>query len=300
MQVSDVAIKFYLPEVAPPFTNIYRLTPKAGLRNRNPQHYHPDTYEIFAVFHGHQTWSVAGELHALHPGEVILIPPGVVHGSIYSNLQASEVIGLHLAPEQLPVQTQGSLVNVGVSRFRDPFVLDVVRRIFEEQKLRHTLTAETVAALGTVLVSSLIKLSGSMEQAAPGRIVHRAQRLLTRPQGPRPTVSQVAEELGVSTVWLTKRFVEETGMAPGDWARLQRLDLAKRMLETGHHPVAVIAFELGYSSAQVFATAFRKETGLTPSDYRDAHRSPTPEAEPICQPMRIVYLDADEVIGDDQ
>jgi AraC-like DNA-binding protein/quercetin dioxygenase-like cupin family protein len=298
MQVTDVAVKFFLPEASAPFVNLYLLTPKAGILNRNPLHYHPDTIEVCAVYRGHLNWTVEGEIHTLHPGDVIVIPPNVVHGAVHSNLQASEMIGLHVAPEQLPAGVQTGAESLGVLRTRNTLVLDLVRRVFDEQRKRTPRTPDVVAALGTLLMSTLLDISTDEEIVESSRIIRKAQRALMDKFGPRPTVSDVAAKLGISTVWLNQLFIRETGASPGDWARARRLAESKRLLEANQLSTTEIAFELGYSSGQAFATTFRKECGMTPSEYRSLHGNPAdaPHQESVCQSMRIIYEDKDEVI----
>lgn len=298
MQVTDVAVKFFLPEVSAPFVNLYLLTPKAGILNRNPLHYHPDTIEVFAVYRGHLDWTVEDEIHTLHPGDVIVIPPKVVHGAVHANLQASEVIGLHIAPELLPARIQTGAESLRVLRTRSTLVLDLVRRVFDEQKKRSPITPDVVGALGTLLVSALLDISTDEEIVESSRIIRKAQRALMDKFGPRPTVSDVAAKLGISTVWLNQLFIRETGASPGDWARARRLAESKRLLEANQLSTTEIALELGYSSGQVFATTFRKECGMTPSEYRALHCNPAdaPHQEPVCHSMRIFYEDNDEVI----
>jgi len=301
MQVTDVAVKFFRPEAAPPFVNLYRLTPKAGILNRNPLHYHPDTIEVFAIYKGHLDWTVADEQYHLSPGEAIVIPPNVVHGAVDANLQASEVIGLHIAPEELSQRVQDAAENLGVIRTRDLAIMNLVRRVFDEHRQRGPLLPDMAAALSVLLFSSLIEMSSDAEAANNSRLIRRAQRALMNKYGMRPTVNEVAERLGVSAVWLSRLFIRETGASPGDWARSRRLLEAKRLLEEGRLSTSDIAFELGYSSGQVLATVFRKECGMTPSEYRSLHtesNSPQP-SEPFCHSMRIVYHDNDEVIPDD-
>jgi AraC-like DNA-binding protein/mannose-6-phosphate isomerase-like protein (cupin superfamily) len=298
MQVTDVAVKFFRPEVSAPFVNLYLLTPKAGILNRNPPHFHPDTIEVFAVFRGHLDWTIEDEIHTLHPGDVIVIPPKVVHGAVDANLQPSEVVGLHIAPEELPVRVQANVESLGILRTRNALVLDTVRRVYEEQKRRTPLTPDVVAALGTLLISTLLDISVDEEIVENSRIIRKAQRALMDKFGPRPTVSDVAARLGISTVWLNRLFIRETGASPGDWARARRLAESKRLLEANQLTTTEIALELGYSSGQVFATTFRKECGMTPSEYRSLHGDQVEgqQQEPVCQSMRIVYEDMDEVI----
>lgn len=302
MQVTDVAIKFFRPEAAPPFVNLYRLTPKAGILNRNPLHYHPDTIEVFAVFKGHLDWTIADESYRLSPGEVVVIPPMVNHGAVDANLQASEVIGLHIAPEELPVRLREAADGLGIFQTRDAAILNLVERVFKEHRRKNPLLHEIAASLAVLLFSALVDLSSDVEAINDSRLIRRAQAALMEKYGTRPTVNEVADRLGVSAVWLTRLFIRETGASPGDWARARRLVETKRLLEEGALSTSEIAVELGYSSGQVLATAFRKECGMTPSDYRALHQNAgqDPPAEPKCHSMRIYYEDGDErILGDE-
>ena len=58
------------------------------------------------------------------------------------------------------------------------------------------------------------------------------------------------------------------GMGISDYIRSKRIELAKKMLQTDEKPVNVIAAEAGFSDANYFTRAFKKETGLTPGEYR--------------------------------
>ena len=51
-------------------------------------------------------------------------------------------------------------------------------------------------------------------------------------------------------------------------ARRQRLDLAKRLLQTSDRLLVDIAYATGFSSQANFNRAFRKAVGTTPSAYR--------------------------------
>lgn len=298
MQVTDVAVKFYLPEVSAPFVNLYLLTPKEGILNRNPPHYHPDTIEVFAVYRGHLNWFIGDEVITLHPGDVVVVPPNVVHGAVHANLQACEVIGLHIAPELLPPPVMESATALGVIQTRNTNVLNLVRQTFDEQRKRSELTPPVVYALGTLLISALADISGDEEVVENSRIIRRAQRALMDKFGLRPTVNDVANKLGISTVWLTQLFIRETGASPGDWARARRLAESKRLLEANVLTNTEIALELGYSSGQVFSTMFRKDCGMTPTEYRTRFGgdTDTQDQTPLCLSMRIVYEDHDEVI----
>jgi len=103
--------------------------------------------------------------------------------------------------------------------------------------------------------------------------VAKAQRLMLEEEV--ESVEEVAERLSVSSVWLTKRFRKEVGQPPAAWLRYRKLAEAKRMLRVGDRPVGDIAVGLGFASSQYFSTAFRHETGFSPSQYRAMHATGT-------------------------
>jgi AraC family transcriptional regulator len=47
-----------------------------------------------------------------------------------------------------------------------------------------------------------------------------------------------------------------------------RLNLARRLLRETKQSIVEIALEVGYVTSSHFAQLFRRETGLSPSDYR--------------------------------
>ena len=53
----------------------------------------------------------------------------------------------------------------------------------------------------------------------------------------------------------------------------RKMDLAKEMLVNTDIPVLNIALDLAYNEANYFSKAFKKKTGLTPSEYREKYRN---------------------------
>lgn len=66
------------------------------------------------------------------------------------------------------------------------------------------------------------------------------------------------------------RFLELTGLAPGAYVRLRRLDSAERLLRTGM-PLEAVALHVGYASASALAYALRRERGVGARAIRRAH-----------------------------
>lgn len=127
---------------------------------------------------------------------------------------------------------------------------------------------------GPVLVPpSGIAVRASTEcVAANDPLVARALALvarnLSRPWG----VGQLAAELGVSPASLGRRFKADRGRAPGAEIARQRLVRAKALLRDTTLGLAEIAECCGICNAPYLSNLVRRETGLSPREYRFAFR----------------------------
>lgn len=74
--------------------------------------------------------------------------------------------------------------------------------------------------------------------------------------------------IGVSTNYLSRLVKQSTGRSPGAWIDIARLGKAKQLLSSSHDTIIDIAAAIGLEDQSYFARFFRKQTGMTPSDYR--------------------------------
>ncbi|GAB2931350.1 helix-turn-helix domain-containing protein [Micromonospora polyrhachis] len=81
-------------------------------------------------------------------------------------------------------------------------------------------------------------------------------------------VADLARHAAVSPATLHRRFRAQLGTTPLAWLTRERLNLACRLIERGEVRVEVIARDSGIGTAANLRTLLRRETGLTPSQYR--------------------------------
>ncbi|UWQ79502.1 AraC family transcriptional regulator [Leisingera sp. S132] len=75
---------------------------------------------------------------------------------------------------------------------------------------------------------------------------------------------------GRSVPTFNREFRRIFGVSPAKWRKQRRLDQARKMLESTNDAVTSIGLEAGYESASNFISAFKKEFGLTPGQFRAA------------------------------
>jgi len=96
------------------------------------------------------------------------------------------------------------------------------------------------------------------------RSVELMHRNLVRPL----PLERLAAALNAQPRTLARRFIAAYGETPMAHYRRLRLDKARDLLQRGNHSVAQVAAACGFPSPANFATAFRREFGAAPRDYR--------------------------------
>lgn len=82
------------------------------------------------------------------------------------------------------------------------------------------------------------------------------------------TVQQMAEAAGYHASHFTALFRQHLGISPGQFILSKKTERAAELLTATSMPVSAIAEALGFASQFYFSNFFKKQTGMTPSQYR--------------------------------
>jgi AraC family transcriptional regulator len=89
----------------------------------------------------------------------------------------------------------------------------------------------------------------------------------------RPSLTGLAESVGVHPVMLARAFRRAFGCSVGEYVRSLRIERATRQLADTDLPLAEIALAAGFSDQSHFSNLFRRHNGLSPFRFRRALRS---------------------------
>jgi AraC-like DNA-binding protein len=90
----------------------------------------------------------------------------------------------------------------------------------------------------------------------------------------KPNIALACAELNLARRTLQRRL-QEGGTSFQKVVISTRIQAAKQLLAGSHAPITQIASDVGFATLQAFSSAFRRETGLSPSGYRSTtHKVP--------------------------
>jgi len=101
----------------------------------------------------------------------------------------------------------------------------------------------------------------------------------------------VADAVGLSPVYLSKRFPKVVGKGFTEYVQTMRVAHAKDLLACSKESITQVALACGFGSLSQFSRVFRKFTKCSPSGYRHKHRR-TAQAGPPPQTARSARVES--------
>ena len=82
-------------------------------------------------------------------------------------------------------------------------------------------------------------------------------------------VSDYADELCITPNYLNRLVRTQTGHSAMEWIEISRMNMAKSLLKQGERQIAEIAAAVGIDDQSYFTRFFKKNQGITPTQYRE-------------------------------
>ncbi len=255
----------------------------------HPHRHH--TLEICYFHAGRATWTANGRSWRLGPGDFFLARPGELHHGLPDPRDPNHNFALGFDPRHLRLPAaldldgaieQLAAVDDRLRVVRGGFGAETIfRRLLAEcdstvgaDPLHRTLTLAIVQALLVELLATICRCA----LASQGITRHEAHPALadlevwldSRLAEP-PTVGEMARRFSLAPSHFTVLCRRAFGLAPLELLTKRRIAHAgRRLREEPQTAVTTIAMDLGFPSSQYFSAVFRRQTGMTPSAWRES------------------------------
>ncbi len=249
--------------------------------------YHPE-YEVHLITRSHGRQFVGDYIGEFGPGNLVLAGSNLPHNWI-SDLKPGQMI----AGRDMVIQFAPNLLRSRADVFPEladlePFLIDALRgfEFFGEAARRG---ADLMGRIGAAhgfqrlalffeLVNLLACTSEKKVLASPDYaptldketlgVVHDVISYIVNNLSGTVRMSEAAAIAGMTQSAFSRFFKKNTGANFVDYSRKLRIGRACKLLSDTRRPVTDICFEVGYANISNFNRHFRKERGVTPSQYK--------------------------------
>ena len=246
-------------------------------------HHCHSCYEIYYVHSGGCRFLVEDHFYDLRAGDLVLIPPLVLHYTSYNfgtcirtvilfrgeDITEDTLHCLHASGKMLP--------DAGLFRV-PPAAVDQLDNCIKQMTTEDRIADGYSALLRKAYLQSLLLLccrvcdfptDGPEEIKTEDQQILRAARFINENYMNPITTEDVARAVSFSPNYLSRRFRLEAGIGLHEYIVFVRLHHAAHELVTTSDSITVIALRCGFSNSNYFKDSFKKKYGVTPRSYRN-------------------------------
>lgn len=237
-----------------------------------------DCFTVIVVTKGSGITDIDFRTVSLSEGQLGIIAPGQVHSNIC--VKECEVWMLRISPDMMDndyrhLIDEFSMTGETVVLAEDTMMIlcdamellsRLIKLMSDARPMKNVVFNMLNVILGIITPTMFTGQSKPLLRTT--EIAVRFKRMLPkfvkRQKGP----SFYANKLCISEVYLNEAVKKSTGMTPSAWITATIILEAKRLLRCTVSTVKEVAHELGYEDHAYFSRLFKKNTGMTPLEFR--------------------------------
>ena len=233
-------------------------------------HYH-DHYEIYYLVKGEIRYFIGNMTFDLKAGDMVLIPPGVIHKTASAADNSMERI--------LLIFTDNFLLKDPGDKIFDCFGRYYIENAGALEKLLIAIESEHYSKdkysfdiIRCYIETLLIRLSRIVSDTVAEKPVQsefqKIANYITENYASEITLEKLSQMYSISKSHLSRQFKLTTGFGLNEYITLVRIKNAERLILNTSYPITDIATMCGFNDSSYFSVVFKKIKGISPLKLR--------------------------------
>lgn len=231
-------------------------------------------YQLLYIAAGKGHFFFQDKEKIIEAGHMILYRPKEMQKYVYYGTEQTEVYWVHFTGSDVKnilkeyhLFENGQIIPTG----NFPEYHEIFRKMIQELQLAKPHYEEYLS----ILLHELFLLISryTPKENSQSRILQKemesATHFFNEHFAEEISIENYSEAKHMSTCWFIRNFKRYNGVTPMQYILNLRITNAKTLLKTTTYPVSEIAVIVGYENPLYFSRLFKKQTGLSPSEFRN-------------------------------
>lgn len=253
-----------------------------------PAHTH-DYYEFYLFLEGDLDLEISGHARPLHPGDMVLVPPGVSHHALMHSsdrpyrrfvLWVSQEYAARLlkeSPDYVFLMQRAATSSRCYYHFHEAEFSSIqsrlIRLLEEFHSNRYGRNAAVYLALNDLLLymNRIIYEREHPVVSGSGDLMQEITLFIDEHLTENLSLDVLADHVCLSKYYIAHYFKDSLGISIHQYITKKRLQSCSEAIAAGSDITRTFD-EYGFRDYSSFYRMFRKEYGMSPREYQEAHR----------------------------
>lgn len=231
-------------------------------------------YQILYIASGKAHFYFHGKEEIVSAGNMVIYRPREEQRYYYYGVDHTEVYWVHFTGNDVKnilrkygIADHMRVIHTGTSLEYKHLFLQIIQELKLCKEDYEELTVNYLENL-LILIHRQINASPRGKSHLLMEEMDRAVRYFHENYNKQISIEDFALSLHMSVSWFIRNFKEYTSSTPAQYLLSLRISNAQTLLETTNYNVTEIASIVGYDNPLYFSRIFKKQSGVSPSEFR--------------------------------
>lgn len=231
-------------------------------------------YQILYIASGKGHFYFNGTEEIVSAGNMVIYRPKEEQRYYYYGVDHTEVYWVHFTGRDVKnilrkygIPDDAHVIHTGTSLDFKKIFLEIIQELKLCKEDYEELTVNHLRHL-LILIHRIINAKPKGKSSLLMEEMDRSVRYFHQNYSKVISIEDYAAEQHMSVSWFIRNFKEYTGSTPAQYILSLRISNAQTLLENTNYNVTEIAEIVGYDNPLYFSRIFKKQSGVSPSEFR--------------------------------